>query len=84
MGNFSHFKGIGVAKPEIYIYLRVGVETGFLAVVQKGEPAALASGPTRVAVRRAETEHEQNMDLAAAEANTGCWLIRMPTTPSAI
>jgi hypothetical protein len=52
MGNFSHFKGIGVEKPDIYthththIYLRVGVEMGFLAVVQKGELAALALGPT--------------------------------------
>jgi hypothetical protein len=44
------------------------VETGFLAAVRKGEPAALASGPSRAAVRRAETEHERKMDLAAAEA----------------
>jgi hypothetical protein len=67
-----------------HIYLRVGVEMGFLAVVQKGELAALALGPTRVAVRLAEMEHERKMDLAAAEANTGCWPIRMLATPSAI
>jgi hypothetical protein len=35
-------------------------------------------------VRLAEMEHERKMDLAAAEANTGCSPIRMLATPSAI
>lgn len=49
------------------------METGFLVGMRKGEPAALASGPSRAAARRAETEHERKMDLAAAEA-IGDWL----------
>ena len=55
------------------------METGFLAAVRKGEPAALASGPSRAAVRRAETEHERKMDLAAAEAIED-WLWEVPKT----